>query len=103
MFYVAGFLALFAARLALVEAVERTRRAGLIRPRRVVVVGFEDALSQLAPRFDPIADRMEIAAMIALRDNQAYLADDLALAAAAVRMLPPGRHLYRDPVVAHRT
>jgi len=30
---------------------------------------------------------MEIASMIALRDNQAYLTDDLALAAAAVRML----------------
>ena len=88
-FYVAGFLALFAARLALVEAVERARRAGMMRPRRVVVVGFEDALSQLAPRFDPSADRMEVAAMIALRDNQAYLADDLALAAAAVRMLRP--------------
>jgi len=88
-FYVAGFLALFAARLALVETVERTRRAGLIRPRRVVVVGFEDALSQLASRFDPTADRMEIAAMIALRDNQAYLTDDLALAAATVRMRRP--------------
>ena len=88
-FYVAGFVSIFAARLALVEVVERTRRAGLIRPRRVVVVGFEDALSQLAPRFDPSADRMEIAAMIALRDNQAYLADDLALAVAAVRMLRP--------------
>jgi Undecaprenyl-phosphate glucose phosphotransferase len=88
-FYVAGFLAMFSTRLVLIKAVERTRRAGLIRPRRVVVVGFEDALVELAPRFVPSADRMEIAAMIALRDNQAYLADDLALAAAAVRMLRP--------------
>ena len=48
-FYVAGFISMFAARLALVAVVERTRRAGLIRPRRVVVVGFEDALFQLAP------------------------------------------------------
>jgi Undecaprenyl-phosphate glucose phosphotransferase len=86
-FYVAGFVAMFATRLALVEAVGRTQRAGLIRPRRVVVVGFEDALAQLAPRFNPAVDRMEIASMIALRDNQAYLTDDLALAAAAVRML----------------
>ncbi len=92
-FFVAGFLTLFAARLALVEVLERARRAGLMRPRRVVVVGFEDALSDLAPRFDPSADRMEVAAMIALRDNQAYLADDLALAAAAVRMLRPD-HIY---------
>jgi Undecaprenyl-phosphate glucose phosphotransferase len=88
-FYLAGFVAMFAGRLALVQMVEGAERAGLMRPRRVVVVGFEDLLSQLAPRFDPVADRMEIAAMIALRDNQAYLADDLALAAAAARMLRP--------------
>ncbi len=92
-FYVAGFVSVFATRLVLVEALERMRRAELIRPRRVVVVGFEDALSALAPRFDPRADEMEVAAMIALRDNQAYLADDLALAAAAVRMLRPD-HIY---------
>ncbi len=88
-FYVAGFLSVFLGRLALVELVERTRRAGIIRPRRVVVVGFEDALSEFAPRFDPIADGMEIASMVALRDHEAYLADDLALAAATVRMLRP--------------
>jgi Undecaprenyl-phosphate glucose phosphotransferase len=85
--YVAGFLAMFAGRLGLVKLVEGAQRGGLMRPRRVVVVGFEDALSQLAPRFDPVADRMEVASMIALRDNQAYLADDLALAAASARML----------------
>ena len=41
-FYAGGFVAMFAARLALVEAVEWTRRIGLIRPRRIVVVGFEE-------------------------------------------------------------
>ena len=87
--YVTGFLAMFGGRLALVRLVDSAQRRGLVRPRRVVVVGFEDALSQLAPRFDPAADRMEVAAMIALRDNQAYLADDLALAAASARMLRP--------------
>jgi Undecaprenyl-phosphate glucose phosphotransferase len=88
-FYVGGFVALFGVRVTLVKIAERARHAGVIPPRQVVVVGFEDALSELAPRFDPTADRMEIAAMIALRDNQAYLADDLALAAASVRMLRP--------------
>jgi Undecaprenyl-phosphate glucose phosphotransferase len=87
--YFGGFVALFGARVGLVRIVERARHAGIIPPRRIVVVGFEDALSELAPRFDLAADRMEIAAMIALRDNQAYLADDLALAAASVRMLRP--------------
>ena len=87
--YVTGFLTMFAGRLALVRLVDGAQRGGLMRPRRVVVVGFEDALTELAPRFDPTADRMEVAAMIALRDNQAYLADDLALAAASVRMLRP--------------
>ena len=87
--YVTGFLAMLASRLALVELVRWARRSRLIAQRRVVVVGFEDELSELAPRFDAEADDMEVAAMIALRDNQAYLADDLALSAAAARLLRP--------------
>ena len=69
--------------------VERAERAGWVAPRRVVVVGLEDALAHDAPRVDPRADRLEIAATIALRDSPASLADDLALAAATVRMLRP--------------
>jgi Undecaprenyl-phosphate glucose phosphotransferase len=84
--YAAGFISVFLGRLALVEIAESARRSGLIRTRRAIVVGFEDALSQLAPRFNTIEDQIEVVSMIALRDNQAYLADDLALAAAAVRM-----------------
>ena len=42
-----------------------------------------------APHVDARADRLEIAATIALRDSSASLADDLALAAATVRMLRP--------------
>jgi Undecaprenyl-phosphate glucose phosphotransferase len=88
-FYVAGFLALFGARRLLVALVERAERAGFLAPRRVVVVGLEDAIAHNAPRLDPRADRMTIAATIALRDNPASLGDDLALAAATVRMLRP--------------
>jgi len=88
-FYVAGFLALFGTRRLLIALVERAERAGLLAPRRVVVVGLEDAIAHNAPRLDPRADRMEIAATIALRDSPASLADDLALAAATVRMLRP--------------
>jgi len=88
-FYLAGFLALFGVRRLLVALVERAERAGWVAPRRVVVVGLEDALTRDAPRVDPHADRLEIAATIALRDSPASLADDLALAAATVRMLRP--------------
>ena len=88
-FYLAGFLALFGVRRLLVALVERAERAGWVAPRRVVVVGLEDALAHDAPHVDPRADRLEIAATIALRDSPASLADDLALAAATVRMLRP--------------
>jgi Undecaprenyl-phosphate glucose phosphotransferase len=88
-FYLAGFLALFGVRRMLVVLVERAERVGWFAPRRVVVVGLEDALAHDAPRVDPRADRLEIAATIALRDSPASLADDLALAAATVRMLRP--------------
>ena len=88
-FYVTGLIALFGARRLLAVLVERAERAGLIAPRRVVVVGFEDALARHTPRVEARADRMHIAATIALRDNSASLADDLALAAATVRMLRP--------------
>jgi len=88
-FYFAGFLALFGVRRLLVGLVERAERAGWFAPRRVVVVGLEDALAHNAPQVDPRADRLEIAATIVLRDSPASLADDLALAAATVRMLRP--------------
>jgi Undecaprenyl-phosphate glucose phosphotransferase len=88
-FYLAGLFALFGVRRLLVVLVERAERADWIAPRRVVVVGLEDALAHNAPRVDPRADRLEIAATIALRDSPASLADDLALAAATVRMLRP--------------
>jgi Undecaprenyl-phosphate glucose phosphotransferase len=88
-FYLAGFLALFGVRRLLVALVERAECAGWVAPRRAVVVGLEDALAHDAPRVDPRADRLEIVATVALRDSPASLADDLALAAATVRMLRP--------------
>ena len=88
-FYIAGFLALFGVRRLLVALIERAERAGWFTPRRVVVVGLEDALAREASGIDPRANRLEIAATIALRDSPASLADDLALAAATVRMLRP--------------
>jgi Undecaprenyl-phosphate glucose phosphotransferase len=64
-------------------------RKGLASPRRMVVVGFEDRLAELLGPGAAERDGVEIVGVIALRDNQAYLADDLALAAAAVRMHRP--------------
>ena len=88
-FYATGLIALFAVRRLLAALVERAERAGWVAPRRVVVVGLEAALAVNAPSVDRRADRLEVAATIALRDNPDSLGDDLALAAATVRMLRP--------------
>jgi len=85
-FYLVAFVALVATRRGFVRLTASLGRAGLLAPRRVVVVGFEDQLEALRAR--PRIERrgFEIASMIALRDYQSCLADDLALAAAAVRV-----------------
>ena len=85
-FYVLAFVGVAATRRGLVEVTARLGKAGWIAPRRVVVVGFEDQLEELRAR--PTVERrgFEVASMIALRDYQSCLADDLALAAAAVRV-----------------
>jgi Undecaprenyl-phosphate glucose phosphotransferase len=88
-FYVAGFLALVLARRGVVEFAASLRRKGLASPRRMIVVGFEERLAEVLRPGDAEVDGVEIVSVIALRDNQAYFADDLALAAAAVRMYRP--------------
>jgi Undecaprenyl-phosphate glucose phosphotransferase len=88
-FYLAGFLSAASSRLALVNIAASMHRAGLAVARRVVVVGFEDRLAEVLRAGEAERDGVETVGVIALRDNQAYLADDLALAAAAVRMYRP--------------
>ena len=66
------------------------RRTRLTPPRRVVAIGLEDCLTTLRGRpGDHLGEAVEVVCRIALRDHRAYMADDLALAAAAVRMYRP--------------
>ena len=85
-FCVVGLVALTLGRRALVDARALLRPSP---PRRLIAVGFEDCLESLMGDLDWRREGVDVVSMIALRDNQACFADDLALAAAAVRMRRP--------------
>ena len=85
-FYVAGYISLFLTRRILVDLAGFMLEKRVISPRRLVIVGFEDRMAELERSDFSLARGVDVVAMIALRDHQAYLADDLALAAAAVRV-----------------
>jgi Undecaprenyl-phosphate glucose phosphotransferase len=87
--YFAGLLTLGGARVAMVSLVDATKRKGLLPQRRLVVVGFEGQLSAFMQRYDLSKAGMEVVSAAVIRDGEAYLNDDLALAAATVRVLRP--------------
>ncbi len=87
--YVVGLVALGGMRAVMVRVAEATKRAGWLPLRRLVVVGFENQLSAFVRRYDLERSGMEIAAAAMLREGPSHLGDDLALAAATVRMLRP--------------
>jgi Undecaprenyl-phosphate glucose phosphotransferase len=87
--YVVGLLALCGVRALMVRLAETTRSRGLLPQRRLIVVGFEDQLAAFVRRYDLSKSGMEIISASMLRDGEANLGDDLALAAATVRMLRP--------------
>ena len=86
-FYLCGFVSLLLARRASVLAFAFLRRRGMATPRRVAVVGFESCLPRIAAEDED--DSVDFVSIFVLRDNQAFLADDLALAAASLRMQRP--------------
>ena len=88
-FYALGLAAIVIGRISLVHGFAAMRRSGLGPRRRVVAVGFDHALAALMGQTDGDREGVEVVSMFALRDNEAYIADDLALAAAAVRLLRP--------------
>jgi Undecaprenyl-phosphate glucose phosphotransferase len=88
-FYITGFLALGGVRVALVRLVAAAKRRELLPPRRLVLVGLEDELSSFVGRYNLVQSGMEIAAASVIRDVEEYIADDLMLAAATVRVLRP--------------
>jgi Undecaprenyl-phosphate glucose phosphotransferase len=87
--YGAGLLSLCGMRALLVRLADTMKQAELLSRRRLVVVGFERQLSTFVQRYDLSKSGMEIVSASMLRDGDANLADDLALAAATVRMLRP--------------
>jgi Undecaprenyl-phosphate glucose phosphotransferase len=87
--YVVGLVALGGMRAVMVRLADATKRMGLLPPRRLVVVGCESQLSDFVRRYDLSESGMEIVAAAMLREGDAHLSDDLALAAATVRMLRP--------------
>jgi len=88
-FYLAGFVSFALGRRTLAGVAVWMRRTQLTPLRRVVAIGLEDCLMKLREPEDLPREAVEVVSRIALRDHQAYMADDLALAAAAVRMYRP--------------
>ncbi|HLW91204.1 MAG TPA: exopolysaccharide biosynthesis polyprenyl glycosylphosphotransferase, partial [Roseiarcus sp.] len=87
--YVTGFAALAGVHAVLVRLVDLAKRRGALPPRRLVLVGLESQLAAFADRYDLAHSGMEIVSAAVIRDGEANVADDLALAAATVRVLRP--------------
>jgi len=85
-FYFVGYVSLVATRRAVVDLAHLMIQKRVMIPRRMVIVGFEDRLAEMEPSLGDFGAGVDVVSMIALRDHRAYIADDLALAAAAVRM-----------------
>jgi Undecaprenyl-phosphate glucose phosphotransferase len=88
-FYVLGLAAIVLGRVALVHGFAAMRKSGLGPRRRVVAVGFDYGLTALMGQTNADREGVDVVSLFALRDNEAYIADDLALATAAVRLLRP--------------
>ena len=88
-FYVAGYIAVYATRLALLHIARNATAAGGIASRRVFLVGFEENIETFTLRYKPWTSGMNVVGAIGLRDNPETIEDDLALAAATARMLRP--------------
>ena len=88
-FYVSGFLALTGMHMALVRLVDGAKKRGSLPPRRLMLVGLESQLANLPRRYDLSESGMEIVSSVVIRDNLNEVKDDLALAAATVRVLRP--------------
>jgi Undecaprenyl-phosphate glucose phosphotransferase len=86
LFYVLGFIAVVAARRGVGYGLETLREQGRASRRRIAVVGFEPQIVDLLSRETLDEDGAEIACSFVLRESDAFFADDLALAAAAIRL-----------------
>jgi len=86
LFYVVGFATLVGGRRVVCDALAALQARGLIARRRVAVVGFEDQIEEMRMPEDSVADGAEFVCRFALRETDASILEDLALAAAAIRL-----------------
>ena len=87
--YVSGLVSLGGARAVMTTLAQSMKLKGMLPQRRLFVVGFEGQLTNFVQRYDLTKSGMEIVSASILREDEAHLRDDLALAAATVRMLRP--------------
>jgi len=108
-FYLVGYIGLVMMRRLMVDLADVMLEKHLVNARRLVIVGFEDRLAEFEGSPQMFGKGVDLVSLIVLRDNQAYIADDLALAAAAVRMhraddvllaIPWSRHEVIEPCTA---
>lgn len=88
LFFVGGFAGLCGIRLVLVRIVQEQAAAGMAANRRVFIVGFEEDVRLFNQRYEPWTLGMDIVYSAILRSEDS-MEDDLALAAAAARVLRP--------------
>ncbi len=88
-FYVVGYITVYATRLALLHVARNAAMAGGVVSRRVFLVGFEENIETFTRRYQPWNSGVNVVAAIGLRDDTETLEEDLALAIATVRMLRP--------------
>jgi Undecaprenyl-phosphate glucose phosphotransferase len=87
--YLVGFLSLGGMRVLIAGMVASGRKSGALALRRLVLIGLEDELKTFIQRYDLALSGMEIVSSLVVRENEEFLRDDLALAAATVRILRP--------------
>ena len=85
-FYVVGFIALVLGRRAVCDALAAMQAHGMVARRRVAVVGFEHGIEEMRVPDGAVADGAEFVCRFALRETDSSILEDLALAAAAIRL-----------------
>ena len=87
LFYLLGLASLTLTRRGVAEGLSRLHARGLAPRRRVAIVGFEDAIEDLAA---PAGDNgAEVVCRFALRESESFFLEDLKLALAAIRLHRP--------------
>ena len=87
--FVAGFALLILCRNALVRHMRVKAEAGELTSRTIMLVGAESDIVGFIARYRPMQCGLRVTGASVLRQGQGTLHEDLALAVATARMLPP--------------